>query len=1311
MITRQNMFRILVFFLSFNFCLNIPQSLANKSNSENLFSSAFVENKGQLNDLSSQPRTDILFNANYKNGIGVFLRKQGWSYVFSKTNEVENNLEQGKEKYKSTDNALSEIKLHRVDIDFIKPNNNFVVVPSRQKTGNTNYFANGNTEGINGVRSFETVTYKNIYNNINVVYDGSSDMPKYEFVIEPGGNVSDIKLEYKGADGIEISSKGHLIIKTSIGDAEDRMPKVYQNINGKIIDIAARYIIIKNNEGGEAQQKLVTGFEILQSYNHNFSLIIDPWVTYYGGSGFGVMGFDYGVAVCTDNLGNAYFAGSTASTSFPVTSGAFQTFTNGWFESFLVKFDGTGNRQWATYFGGSGANLAYDVVADGNNDPIIVGVTNANNLPVTIGAFQTARKGGADIFAAKFNTAGGLSWATYLGGSQSDGTSSGMGIGDGMVSVDTDGANDIIISSVTESTNFPVTGSAYQTSFALGDTKNACITKFTSAGLMSWSTFFGGSAEDYSTCIAVGPGNTIYIVGNSNSTDLPASVGVFQSVYSGSGLDEPFIAKFSGSGNFSWTTHYSGTGGSSGYITTASSIDADAAGNVVINGSTNDATFPTTPGVYQPSLNTSSYDIFLAKINNSGQQVWGGLFGGSDIEEATGIAVDPYNNIVVGGDTYSSDMPATSCGFQTAAQVDENNFIARFDSDCKLMCSGYVGGDGHDETSGSNSTAASRSSIFLTTNVYSNYPTTPGSFQTAFSGSGPDAAFSSLCINTCGLSDIVLDFSANQTSICTNGSVDFSGLLLSCDSLNTEWQWTFTGAVTATSSLRNPNGIFYNTGGNYSVKLKVITPCGADSVTKNTYINVNNLSSTNSVTNVTCFGLNNGIASVTGNAGAFPYSYLWNTGNTASSVSGLMPANYTCTITDMAGCTSTQTVSVTQPLALTSGINLLANPLCNGDANGSATAAGNNGTAPFTYSWNNGQTNQVGSNLSAGLYTCTVTDTKGCISTSTVLITDPAVLTSSLVSTSSVSCYGGNNGVATFSVNGGTGPYNYNWSASGGNQNSASSLSAGTYTLLVRDSHNCINTQTISITQALPIVILGSVKEDTCGRGTGSVNTIVNGGTVGYSYSWSNAFTTSGVSNLSNGNYLLTVTDLNGCTQTSIFNVGILSGPIADAGQNMSIHQGQTISLNGSGGGVYNWLPSDGVSCNTCSSPIVSPTQSTLYTLIVTDVNGCTDLDTVRIDIDVLCGDVKVPNAFSPNGDGQNDVLEIYSSEDCVKKFQFSVFNRWGEKVFETNNLSDTWNGEFRNKLMGTDVFTYSLFIFSIDDEVIQKSGNISLIR
>jgi len=361
------------------------------------------------------------------------------------------------------------------------------------------------------------------------------------------------------------------------------------------------------------------------------------------------------------------------------------------------------------------------------------------------------------------------------------------------------------------------------------------------------------------------------------------------------------------------------------------------------------------------------------------------------------------------------------------------------------------------------------------------------------------------------------------------------------------------------------------------------------------------LSLLQSQTNVSCNGGNNGSASIIVSGGTTGYTYLWSNGQSSSTSNGLIAGTYTATVNDANGCTVTATYSIVQPQVLSSNVLVVNNVSCSAGANGLAIVSVSGGTGFYTYSWSNAQNTQTASGLSAGNYTVTVTDANGCTSTSTVIITQPTLI-SMYYTQNNVSCNGANNGSATFSPSGGNGAYTYSWST-GANGSSVNNLGAGTYSLTVTDAKGCTATQQVIITQPAVLTATFTTTNVSCSGGNNGMASItVNGGTSGYTFAWSNGSTSQQVNTLLAGNYTVSITDARGCSTNVTFNISQPSQlsvvttkpPSLCAGQNLNLTA--TVS-GGTSNYSYLWQPGG----FTTSTINVAPSVSTNYTVTVTD--------------------------------------------------------------------------------------------------------------
>lgn len=553
-----------------------------------------------------------------------------------------------------------------------------------------------------------------------------------------------------------------------------------------------------------------------------------------------------------------------------------------------------------------------------------------------------------------------------------------------------------------------------------------------------------------------------------------------------------------------------------------------------------------------------------------------------------------------------------------------------------------------------------------------------------------------------------------------------------------------------------------------------------------TYVCGNPVNATTTATAVSCVGNCDGTATVTAIGGTAPYTYAWNTGVSATTVNGLCAGNYTVTVTDAAGTSSVQSVTVGSPTPLVANASALNQITCTGANNGSVVVSVSGGAGQITYSWNTTppQSGTSINNLSPGTYVLTVTDTSGCQDTLSVTIIDPAPIvlqssstpstcnqssgTATVVASGGTGAYtydwnsipaqstataiglaagsysvtvtdangctsqtqvtvqglnaptavansqpacGSNSGSASVTVNGGASPYSYSWSPGGANTSSINGVAAGAYQCIVTDANGCSVTVLINIL-ANPLPTLLASTQPACGDGNGNASIVASGGTAPYAYQWNpGGSTTASISNITAGSYQCTVTDANGCSQTASVNVVTYALPVVNAGTDVSVISGQSITLTASGGISYNWTPAAGLSCDTCQITIASPFVTTTYCVTVTDANGCTGSDCMTLTVDEPCGDVFIPSAFSPDAvnDPENDRFCVYGR--CIATLSLSVFDRWGKLVFETSDKLGCWDGTYKGKALNTGVYMYVAKVSLSNGENKVLKGDVSLIR
>ncbi|HEU4717450.1 MAG TPA: T9SS type A sorting domain-containing protein [Bacteroidia bacterium] len=373
-----------------------------------------------------------------------------------------------------------------------------------------------------------------------------------------------------------------------------------------------------------------------------------------------------------------------------------------------------------------------------------------------------------------------------------------------------------------------------------------------------------------------------------------------------------------------------------------------------------------------------------------------------------------------------------------------------------------------------------------------------------------------------------------------------------------------------------------------------------------TFITANSFSSS-----VSCNGGSDGGVSLNVSGGTPAYSYSWSTGATTQNVSGLTAGTYSVVITDAGGCHDTlSSISVTEPTPVMSTASV-SDVQCNGGGNGGIDQAPGGGTPGYTFMWSDGSITEDIAALAAGTYSVTVTDMNGCTGTATYVVTEPPAITTS-VSSTGVLCNGGSDGSASITPSGGTPGYTYAWNTGDVTQN-ISNEPAGTYSCSVTDANGCQATGLVTITEPAALSMMLSFSQVTCnGLSDGSVTANVSGGTPSYTYNWSNGGTAQSISSLSPGTYVCTLSDMNGCS-------GLDSVTITEPSALALALSSLDVTCPGGTNGAASVAVAGGTPGYTMMWSNSATTDTTMnlsagvYSVNVTDMNGCTAADSVSI--------------------------------------------------------------------------------------------------
>jgi gliding motility-associated-like protein len=465
---------------------------------------------------------------------------------------------------------------------------------------------------------------------------------------------------------------------------------------------------------------------------------------------------------------------------------------------------------------------------------------------------------------------------------------------------------------------------------------------------------------------------------------------------------------------------------------------------------------------------------------------------------------------------------------------------------------------------------------------------------------------------------------------------------------------------------------------------------------------------------------------VVASGGLQPFTYLWDSGETAQTANNLSFGLHYVTVTDANGCT-VETFTVVPVVTLVT-VDLEGSPLsCSGSNDGTISAIANGGTFPYNYTWSPANIDASNiNNLAAGNYVVTVTDANGCTATDNISIGEPNPLVVDVLVTDA-NCWNSLDGTATANVVGGTpfvtGGYAYDWTNTQ-NVQTAVNLDEGTYFVTVTDANGCTAVDTAIVNAPDELEIEVATTGAGCSGSTDGTITITGfGGTAPYATSLDGTTFNQGVfiyTNQSAGVYEVYLQDSLGCetsttavvTSFTPINVEINPVGVIQMGTEVQLEaELLTPTLNP----VFTWSPDTALSCSDCQNPIAAPVETTLYSLTVTDANGCSDSATVLVRVDKQ-RNVFIPTAFTPNGDGLNDGFHVYGGDGVARVSKMMVFDRWGEQVFEASDIVPNdptlgWDGTFKGKMMNPAVFIYYIEVEFVDGTILDYKGEITLIR
>jgi gliding motility-associated-like protein len=1262
-----------------------------------------VENKGQWHEeVHFKALTDGGYFFIGENGVTVQQLEQGFFDHF-------HDWIQG-----NSDEPIG--NTHTLKFDFVGGNfNDFHGEEGLNRTENF-FIGNDLSKHAKGVQSFQRAYYSNVYPNIDLRFDIKSDRLKYEFLVAPNTDPSEIHVNIKNAESIELKD-GRLIFKTSVGEIYEEQPFVYQlDENGRVERVECNYLLEGN----------LVSYEFPEGYDTNRELIIDPEISF--STYVGAFSDNFGFTASYDSDGDLYGGAIVFGGGYPVVGGPFQiNFAGGVIDCGITKFSSDGTELlYSTFLGGSDNEAPHSLVVNENNELFIYGTTGSFDFPTTPGAAQENFAGGptltglgvsylqgADIFVAKISADGtDLIAATYIGGTGNDGLNFSPALefnfGDrfrGEIIVGDQGG--VYVASVTQSTDFPFTNGF---SGAYNGVSSGTI--FNLSGDLTqliWSSATGGDVAEAAFGVQIGPDGTIYITGGTTSVNLISSATGADPSYSG--MVDGYIMRLSANGSTVLNSTYVGTfgfdqtyfvqldtdgevyviGQSLGDIQVSPDVYSNPGGRQFVQKYSADLTtleWSTTIGSNDNQINFSPSAFLVTNCSDIYVSGWGGS----------------TNNFgQAGGTTFG--LPTTPDAYQSSTDGSDFYLMVLSEDAQDLTYATFFGGNQSAEhvdggTSRFDKNGTVYQAVCAGCGGLSDFPSQPGVWsQTNPSSNCNLGVFKFRLSSVSALADV--DFTAiplcqNEPAVFTNLSEDANLFLWDFGDNNTSDEFepshTYTepGIYTVTLLAEDSEGCL----GPDSTSIEVVVLPAPE-----VEFDFEN--------NPLCTGEQLTL----GATGAD--SYLWMPvdvfiNNTLANPIFIGGQTTTISLTGATTCGS-QTLEIT---IVVGAIEVQLEEeilLCPGEsAQLNASGGSEYSWSPTTFLDNPSVSNPTVTPDTDITYEVTVSTEQGCEGTESIqviLLEGPPVLSGE---TDYATC---NSIAVELDVSGGV---NYSWLPAEGLSNpsisnpTANPISETVYTVTSSNQCGSASLDILVRTESIDI----SLTTDSIGCFLTPIGVSATGGST-YRWQPENLFANPQAANTSIeifGTTEISVTgfDEEGCFDIETRLIRIFPRQQIYLGLDEIIPFGGEATIETFSDYPIAWVESPYLSCLDCSNPIASPPETSTFYATIETPDGCIETDSILV---TVTGNMYVPNAFTPDGDGINDLFKAQGID--IVEFRMEIFDRWGELIYISNSIEDGWNGSSPDSdyYAPSGSYPYRIVAREHTDEVFELKGMVTLIR